>query len=143
MYNTRATALIKGGKDFPDLIGKIDFFEKPNCVLVSADIKGLPQNDSGFYGFHIHDGSNCTGENFANTSGHYNPSSTPHPKHAGDMPPLIICNSGAHLQFLTDRFLIKDIIGKTIVIHSNQDDFTTQPAGNAGIKIACGEIKAI
>ena len=43
--------------------------------------------------------------------------------------------------FLTERFNIDEIIGKTIIIHSNPDDFTTQPGGNSGTKIACGLIK--
>ena len=42
---------------------------------------------------------------------------------------------------VTDRFTISDIIGRTVVIHKSPDDFTTQPSGNAGAKIACGEIK--
>ncbi len=44
---------------------------------------------------------------------------------------------------MTDRFHIKEIIGKTVVIHSMPDDFTTQPAGNAGTKIGCGVIRQI
>lgn len=42
---------------------------------------------------------------------------------------------------LTDRFRVRDIIGRTVVIHSGPDDFHTQPAGNAGEKIACGVIR--
>ena len=40
-----------------------------------------------------------------------------------------------------NRFRIDEIIGKTIIIHSSTDDFTSQPSGNSGSKIACGEIK--
>lgn len=43
--------------------------------------------------------------------------------------------------FLTNRFRVEEIIGRTIVIHASPDDFKTQPAGNAGEKIACGVIK--
>ena len=46
----------------------------------------------------------------------------------------------AHLEVRTDRFHVRDIIGRTVVIHSDPDDFRTQPAGNAGTKIACGVI---
>ena len=42
---------------------------------------------------------------------------------------------------LTDRFSVKDVIGRTLVVHRDPDDFTTQPAGNAGKKIACGVIQ--
>ena len=51
--------------------------------------------------------------------------------------------SGGHAfsVFLTDRFCVKDVIGRTVIIHGGSDDFTSQPAGNAGPKIACGEIR--
>lgn len=45
------------------------------------------------------------------------------------------------MAFTTDRFSVEEIVGKTIIIHSNVDDFTTQPGGNSGEKIACGVIK--
>ena len=64
-----------------------------------------------------------------------------HPYHAGDLPPLFGSGGVAVSVFLTDRFHLEDIIGKTVIIHSSPDDFTTQPSGNAGAKIACGEIK--
>ncbi|MBR1884477.1 MAG: superoxide dismutase family protein, partial [Clostridia bacterium] len=44
---------------------------------------------------------------------------------------------------LVDKFKINDIIGKTVIIHDGTDDFKTQPSGNAGSKIACGEIVRI
>ena len=43
----------------------------------------------------------------------------------------------------TDRFTVDDAIGKTVVIHSEPDDFRTQPSGNAGTKIACGVITKV
>ena len=47
------------------------------------------------------------------------------------------------MMYFTDRFTLPDVIGKTIIIHSNPDDFTTQPSGNSGAKIACGAIQAV
>jgi len=44
------------------------------------------------------------------------------------------------LSVLTDRFTLPEIIGKTVIINDMPDDFTTQPSGNAGEKIACREI---
>ena len=46
----------------------------------------------------------------------------------------------AYLSVKTDRFSVSDVIGRTVVVHSNPDDFHSQPAGNAGTKIACGVI---
>ena len=140
-FSPNAIAYISGGNDYPDLFGRVKFYQKRNCVLVEADIQNLPETGTGFFGFHIHEGNSCTGENFSDTGNHYNPSSAPHPDHAGDLPPLILCNNGAYMTVVTDRFTVADILGKTVVIHSNPDDFHTQPSGNAGTKIACGNIE--
>lgn len=79
---------------------------------------------------------------FANAMAHYDPEGCPHPYHAGDMPPLFGNNGFAFSAFITDRFSIREIIDKTVIIHSAPDDFMTQPSGNSGAKIACGVIKA-
>ena len=135
-----AIAYIKGGKDAPCLSGEVRFSQRKNFVLIVASVKNLPKTESGFFGFHIHEGSSCSGTDFEATKGHFNPDFTDHPNHAGDMPPLLYVKGGAYLAFTTDRFTVNDIIGRTVVIHSGPDDFTTQPAGNAGKKIGCGEI---
>ena len=109
--------------------------------MVVADINSLPHTATSFFGFHIHEGNNCDGKDFSGSKGHYNPDSAPHPKHAGDLPPLMLCGNKAHSSFITDRFNVDDIIGRTVVIHNLPDDFTTQPSGNSGEKIACGIIK--
>ena len=140
MSRPNATAHISGSDISPSISGEVRFYQQRGGVLIVADISDLPNNESGFYGFHIHEGYDCSGENFANTGNHYNPSSLPHPRHAGDMPPLIYCNGNAFLAFMTDRFGIEEIIGRTVVIHSGQDDFKTQPSGDVGTKIACGVI---
>lgn len=139
--NLKAIALIRGGNSAPEIMGMVKFYQKRSYVLVVADISGLPHSDAGFFGFHIHEGANCGGMDFSNTKGHYNPNNTPHPMHAGDLPPLILCGTNAHLSFSTDRFNVSDIIGRTVVIHNMPDDFTSQPSGNSGEKIACGIIK--
>ncbi len=135
-----ASATIRGGNQTPSIFGKVNFHQRQNYVLVTANIKGLPETTSGFFGFHIHEGENCTGTDFANTLNHYNPENSPHPTHAGDLPPLMYCDGNACLSFITNRFCVKDIIGRTIVIHDMPDDFNSQPSGNAGKKIACGVV---
>ncbi|MBO5909855.1 MAG: superoxide dismutase family protein [Clostridia bacterium] len=137
----QALAIIKGGPTAPRVIGTVKFYQKKTCVLVVADIKNLPYTDTGFFGFHIHEGTDCGGVGFMDSKSHYNPFVTSHPKHAGDLPPLILCGNRAHSSVLTDRFNVADIIGRTVIIHNMPDDFTTQPSGNAGEKIACGIIK--
>ena len=106
-----------------------------------AQIDGLPkESETGFFAFHIHEGRDCGGEGFADTGGHFNPGNTEHPRHAGDLPPLLSDNGRAFMQVLTGRFRVDEVIGRTVIIHSHPDDFHTQPSGNAGTKIACGVI---
>ena len=143
-----AKALIKGSKSYSGIIGTAYFFQTSDGVLLSVEAAGLPQKDErcihGIFGFHIHEGESCTGsyeDPFSDTKMHYNPDECAHPNHAGDLPPLFENKGHAYMAVLTDRFSVKDIIGKTMVIHRGPDDFTTQPAGNAGKKIACGIIK--
>ena len=136
-----AVARIIGGAEAPQLSGCVQFYQKNGCVLIAAKISGLPkESKTGFFGFHIHQGGNCTGMDFSGTEGHYNPSDQAHPKHAGDLPSLLECQGNAYLSVRTDRLSVTDIIGRTVVIHSDPDDFHSQPAGNAGKKIACGVI---
>lgn len=136
-----ALAQIKGDADSRDLIGTVRFYQRPGGILVEVDVVGLPQNTSGFYGFHIHAGESCNGAGFAGSGSHLNLKDTMHPLHSGDLPPLLSYNGKAYMAVMTDRFSLRDILGRTVVIHRNADDFVSQPAGNAGTKIACGIIE--
>lgn len=80
---------------------------------------------------------------FPNTGNHYNPDNVPHPEHAGDLPPLLSNNGYAWMSFYTGRVNLNDVIGRSLVIHSMRDDFTSQPSGNSGDKIGCGVIETI
>ena len=77
----------------------------------------------------------------AQADGHYNPTNAMHPQHAGDMPSLLANDGNAFLIFYTDRFHPEDVIGRAVIIHAHPDDMTTQPSGNSGAMIACGEIR--
>lgn len=144
-----AKAEIKGSMFYPKIQGDVWFYQTEYGVLVVADIEGLPNLDGNcnnpIFAFHIHNGSRCSGNDddpFANVGTHYNPHNCLHPQHAGDLPPLFSANGNAFLAVLTSRFNVYEVIGKTVIIHFSPDDFTTQPSGNSGVKIACGEIKA-
>lgn len=137
-----AVADIQGSNDYPLIRGQVRFYQRHNCVLVEASIQDLPITDTGFFGFHIHEGHSCTGIDFSDTGSHYNPKKTAHPLHAGDLPPLMYCNGYAYMTVATGRFSIADVIGRTVILHNMVDDFHTQPAGNAGTKIACGVIQS-
>lgn len=142
-----ALARVKGSTEYPSIRGEVRFYQTKFGVLVFAQIYGLPEKGENckrsVFGFHIHKGMACTGspgDPFADTLTHYNPGNCDHPSHAGDLPPLFGNGGYAVTAFLTDRFSADEITGRTVVIHASQDDFTTQPAGNAGAKIACGKI---
>jgi len=137
-----AAAYLRGENGAPGLFGIVKFYPQRQGTLVVADVSGLPpENPSGFFALHIHEGGSCAGAGFPKTGGHYNPGEAPQPKHVGDLPPLLSCQGIAHLTVLTDRFSIPEIIGRTVVIHDGPDDFRSQPAGNAGTKIACGVVR--
>ena len=145
---TRAAAEISGSSEFPELHGIVQFRQTPRGVLVRAEIRHLPTEDhsgNGIFGLHIHKGNTCgSKENdpFADAGGHYNPSGAPHPFHAGDLPPLFGNHGYAWMEVLTDRFTLGDILGRTVIIHRQPDDFMTQPSGNSGMRIGCGIIRA-
>ena len=137
-----AVARIIGGEEAPQLSGCVRFYQEGGCVLIVADISGLPKtSETGFFRFHIHQGKECSGAGFSGTEGHYNPLGRGHPEHAGDLPPLLSCRGNAYLSIKTDRFSVNEINGRTVVVYSDSDDFCTQPAGNAGKKFACGVVR--
>ena len=143
-----AEALIRGGASYPGLSGAVSFTPTAAGVLVMADLEGLPTAagacSSGIFALHIHEGSDCGGEAFSDAGGHWNPAGCPHPYHAGDLPPVFATASGrGFLAVLTDRFSLPEVVGHTVILHGHLDDFTTQPSGGAGEKIACGVIRRL
>lgn len=146
-----AVAEVKGGPLAPDIRGTVEFRQFGNGTLVTARITGLPISQPGNpplgpHGFHIHEFGDCqVGDPlnpFTVAGEHWNPTNDPHPLHAGDLP-VIFSNSGtARVEVYTDRFRPEDVVGRSIVIHENPDDFRTQPAGASGRRLACGLIVA-
>lgn len=140
----QAVAWVRGNEAHPQLSGLVKFYATTyGGVLVEAEIFGLPnlneQSSSDFYAFHIHEFGDCSDE-FAKSGSHYNPTGQPHPDHAGDMIPLMGNQGYAWTAFYDKRFTVPEIVGKSVIIHAKRDDFTTQPSGDAGEKIACGVI---
>lgn len=139
-----ATAWVKGGASAPEISGLVKFYQTPyGGVLVEAEIFNLPNKavpgSTNYYAMHIHQNGDCS-ENFANTGEHYNPTDMDHPDHAGDLIPLLGNAGYAWSAFYDKRFTVDDIIGRSVIIHSQPDNFTSQPSGNSGDKIACGTI---
>ena len=146
----QAAASITGSKNHSSISGTVRFYQTSQGTVVLADVSGLPQPDrpcqERVFGFHIHEGTDCGGnmdDPFTDAMAHYNPGSCEHPHHAGDLPPLFGNNGLAFSLFLTNRFSVNEVIGRTVIIHDHPDDFTTQPSGNSGTKIACGVIRQV
>ena len=154
LYRTSpdAIARISGNTDYPSLIGTVSFYQSPYVgLLIQAEVWGLPsvsdetssdnidKNGSFFFAMHIHQDGNCTPP-FDKTGEHYNPGDLPHPLHAGDLVPLLGNHGYAWCVFYDERLSPAEIIGKSVIIHRNTDDFHTQPSGNSGEKIGCGTI---
>ncbi len=151
--NKEIKAYIRGGPLAPAIRGVVLFRDTWGGTEVSAKISGLPpyqpadegKEPIGPHGFHIHENGNCEigdPENpFLAAGGHWNPYNQPHGNHAGDFPVLFSNQGRAKMTFFTDKFKPYEVIGKSIIIHENPDDYRTQPAGNAGKRLACGLIK--
>lgn len=149
-----AVAEIRGGPLAPAIKGRVCFRDVPNGTRVCICVKGLPQykpasagkGPVGPHGFHIHEMGNCRvgdpNNPFQSAGGHWNPTNQPHGNHAGDFPVLFSNHGYAQMQFFTDKFIVRDVLGKAVIIHQNPDDYRTQPAGNAGKRLACGVIRS-
>ena len=142
-----AYAKLSGSSSYPDISGKVYFMRAQGGTVVAAEVWNVTDEAGkpaqGFKGFHIHEGSACSGNDkdpFADTGAHYSKAKVLHPDHAGDLPPLLFSDGFAWMQVYTGRFMPEDVIGKTVVLHGMPDDFHTQPSGDSGMKIACGEI---
>lgn len=133
-----------------NVTGTITFTKVSDGVKVEADISGLTK---GKHAIHIHEFGDCSAPDGSSAGGHFNPAAKQHgapdagERHAGDMGNLQADDSGnSRLEYIDHTMTLdgeNSIIGKSVIIHENEDDFTTQPTGNAGGRIACGVIEAI
>lgn len=140
-----AYALVNGGLTYPDISGIVRFYDTPyKGIILIAEFFRLPlytpSNIPSFYGFHIHELGDCS-HNFAGTGGHYNPNNQPHPYHVGDLPPITSCDGYSWMCVYIQQLRLQDVIGRSVILHGMADDFTTQPSGNSGEKIACGIVE--
>jgi Cu-Zn family superoxide dismutase len=142
----RATAVLKdaNGKE----VGKVTIIAVPTGVLLDADLTAVPPGD---HAFHIHAIGKCEPPDFKSAGGHFNPEEDKHGlmneagPHAGDLPNIHVPENGKlHIEVLNQRVSLSDGLfdddGSAIVIHQRPDDYKTDPAGNAGPRIACGVI---
>lgn len=149
----QAYAVVRGSTEYPNIRGIVTFSDAKDGTWVEVEMRGLPPyapakagtQPIGPFGFHIHENKDCSptsGSNsFVNAGGHYNPTKQPHGNHAGDFPVLFGGSGYSRMSFYTDKFKPEQVIGRTVMLHQNPDDYRTQPAGNSGRRIACGIIE--
>ncbi len=144
-----AQATIKSAKN-QKARGVIHFMQSGDKVKLEVMLEGLKP---GPHGFHIHERGNCSAPDFTSAGGHFNPTHKAHggaealEKHSGDMGNVIADAKGkVKLTFVLSGITIggaEGILGKSVIVHENADDFKTQPTGNAGGRVACGVIEAL
>lgn len=142
-----AFALIHGIPDYPDIAGVANFYRTrwDSGVVLEVELQGLPntaENAPHFLGLHIHERGDCS-DSLAHTGMHYNPTNASHPYHLGDLPPVLNSNGYSYMAVYDSFLSLDEIIGKSILLHAQRDDFKTQPAGDSGDKIACGVIRRV
>ena len=132
-------------------IGEVQLLQTPHGVLLKLSVKGVPPGE---HAFHVHAVAKCEPP-FTSAGGHFNPAGHKHGMeaaegaHAGDMPNLHIPAGGELIVEIANPMIslvkgqpnsVFDADGSAIVIHAGADDYKTDPAGNAGDRIACGVI---
>ena len=128
--------------------GTVTFTQKGDKVTVNAKLSGLAP---GAHGFHVHEKGDCSAPDGASAGGHFNPTNKPHGNpaspdhHAGDMP-MLRCRRVGQRELpgrpspMSVGGGVTDIVGKAVIVHKDADDYTTQPTGNSGARVACGVI---
>jgi len=137
-------------KSNSSVAGTASFIEKNGTVTFEAKLSGLKP---GVHAIHIHEKSDCSAADGSSAGGHWNPTFKKHGKwgvgeyHKGDIGNFTADEKGnGSIKLTTDEWCIgcadqtKDILGKGLIVHDGTDDFTSQPAGNAGARVACTAI---
>ena len=147
----KAHAVLTGASG-KTVTGDINLAPTGDGVMLTGTVDGLAPNSE--HGFHVHEKGDCSAVDASSAGGHFNPDNTKHGNptsgehHLGDMPNIVsdamghaevsatilgatLGDGGAH-----------DLMGKAIIVHDKPDDYTSQPSGNAGARVACGVIMA-
>ena len=130
--------------------GKVTFTQHGGKITMKVVVKGLTP---GPHAIHFHEKGDCSAPDATSAGGHWNPSSENHgkwghaPFHHGDIGNLVADSKGtAELSVESELWTLgdgkpSDIVGHAVIVHAKEDDFTTQPTGNAGGRVACGVIQ--
>lgn len=166
----KATLVSQAGLDVGEVVfkGRGNEVSRVEVKVAAASATGLGD----FHGFHIHTTGVCnpapsgsTNVPYGSAGGHWNPGSSTHGAHAGDMPSVLIHADGkAYAEFDTDRFAVSELLdfdGSAVILHVGRDNFANIPTvyssgdpaeagpnaatlatGDAGGRFACGVVQA-
>ncbi len=130
--------------------GSVSVTAEDGGVRLTGVIQGLNPNSE--FGFHIHEKGDCSAPDGTSAGAHFNPANVAHGNpegdthHAGDMLNIKSDAQGvAQVDTLASGATLHsgaptDVLGKAVIVHADPDDYTSQPSGNAGARIACGVI---
>jgi Cu-Zn family superoxide dismutase len=130
--------------------GTLSVMPMGDGVHLRGEVGGLGPNAT--HAIHIHEKGDCSAADASSAGGHFNPSASPHGKvgggahHGGDMDNIVsnaegVAKVDVHASGVTlGGGAANDVAGKAVVVHAAPDDYTSQPAGNAGARVACGVI---
>ena len=143
---TRAVAVIHSTQGNM-VTGTVTFQKQSNGTHIHAQLQGLTP---GKHGFHIHELGDCNCADAMCTKEHFNPTNQPHgglnskKRHVGDMGNIIADKQGDATLDIVDSIIRlngpQTVIGRSIILHADEDDLVSQPSGNAGARIGCGVI---
>jgi len=147
--SARAHAMLASSSN-SDVSGTLSFASTGGGVRITGRITGLKPDST--HGFHIHEHGDCSTPDASSAGGHFNPTQQPHghpgegQRHAGDLPNQQANAEGvATIDVLAKDIQLgtggsTDILGGAVIVHAQPDDYSSQPSGNAGARIACGVI---
>jgi Cu-Zn family superoxide dismutase len=138
-------------KSDSNVTGEVTFTDENGIVKMVATISGISEGE---HAIHLHEKVDCSSEDGTSSGGHWNPTNEPHGKwsseegyHKGDIGNFSADADGtASVEFSTQEWCLscddenKNILGKAVIVHQGQDDFTSQPSGDAGSRISCSGI---
>ncbi len=138
-----------GGKSGSSLSGRATFTRSQGGVLVEIFVDDAPP---GWHAVHVHETGDCSADDGTSAGGHFNPAGEEHGSphapahHAGDLGNMWVDEDGQghHVILMPDLTVgpgPHSVVGRAIIVHAGIDDLTSQPTGNAGGRIGCGEIR--
>ena len=131
--------------------GTLRLMPMADGVHLTGEVGGLTPGST--HAIHIHEKGDCSAADASSAGGHFNPTGEPHGKvgtpthHAGDMNNIVAnAEGGAKVDVHAQGVVLgggaaNDGVGRAVVVHAAADDYTSQPSGNAGARVACGVIR--